>query len=64
MIKIFNKLLKIIKKLIMSFFMLYGYNVIAPTTAIIPINIITISLITIFSIPAIIFLIIIRLVIY
>lgn len=64
MIKIFNKLIKIIKKIIMSFFILYGYNNIVPAAALIPINLITISLITIFSIPALIFLIIIRLVIY
>lgn len=59
-----NKLFKFFKKLIMSFFMLYGYNVIVPMTAIIPINIITVLLITIFSIPAFIFLIVIRLVVY
>ena len=59
-----NKLFKIFKKFIMSFFMLYGYNVIVPATAIIPINFITVLLITIFSIHAFIFLIIIRLVVY
>lgn len=59
-----NKLFKTFKKLIMSFFMLYGYNVIVPASAIIPINIITILLITIFSIPAFIFLIVIRLIVY
>ncbi len=60
----FNKLFKMLKKFIMSFFMLYGYNVIVPATAIIPINLVTVLLITIFSIPAFIFLIIIRLVVY
>ena len=59
-----NKLFKLIKKFIMSFFMLYGYNVIVPMAAIIPINLVTVSLITIFSIPAFIFLIIIRLIVY
>ena len=59
-----NKLFKLFKKFIMSFFMLYGYNVIVPMAAIIPINLITVSLITIFSIPAFIILIIIRLVVY
>lgn len=59
-----NKLFKTFKKLIMSFFMLYGYNVIVPATAIIPINLITVLLVTIFSIPAFIFLIVIRLVVY
>ena len=60
----FNKLFKMLKKFIMTFFMLYGYNVIVPPTAIIPINLVTVLLITIFSIPAFIFLIIIRLVVY
>ena len=64
MLKILNKLFKILKRIVASFFMLYGYNVIAPATAIIPINIITVILITFFSIPALIFLIIIRLVVY
>ncbi len=59
-----NKLFKIFKKFIMSFFMLYGYNVIVPMAAIIPINLVTVSIITIFSIPAFIFLIVIRLVVY
>ncbi len=59
-----NRLFKMLKKFIMSFFMLYGYNVIVPATAIIPINLVTVLLITIFSIPAFIFLIIIRLVVY
>lgn len=59
-----NKLFKILKKFIMSFFMLYGYNIIVPAQAIIPINLITVLLITIFSIPAFVFLIIIRLVVY
>lgn len=61
---ILNKLFKLFKRLIMSFFMLYGYNVIVPATAIIPINLITVILVTFFSIPALIFLIIIRLVVY
>ena len=59
-----SKLLKILKKFIMSFFMLYGYNVIVPATAIIPINLITVLIITIFSVPAFIFLIVIRLIVY
>ena len=59
-----NKIFKIFKKFIMSFFMLYSYNVLVPAAAIIPINLVTVLLITIFSIPAFIFLIIIRLVVY
>ena len=37
-----KKITKYIKKLIMSFFMLYGYNLIVPARAIIPINMITV----------------------
>jgi hypothetical protein len=59
-----NKLYKFLKKIIASFFILYGYNVIVPTAAIIPINIITITLVTFFSFPALIILIIIRLIVY
>ena len=59
-----KKIIKYIKKLIMSFFMLYGYNLIVPARAIIPINIITVLLLTIFSVPALIILIIVKLLIY
>ncbi len=59
-----SKLFKLFKNFIVSIFMLYGYNVIVPATAIIPINLITVLLVTIFSVPAIVFLIIIRLVVY
>lgn len=59
-----NKLTQILKKLVVSFLMLYGYNIIVPTAAIIPINIITVLLLTIFGLPALIFLIIIRVLVY
>jgi len=59
-----NKLTQILKKLVVSFLMLYGYNIIVPTVAIIPINIITVLLLTIFGLPALIFLIIIRVLVY
>ncbi|MBR3229884.1 MAG: pro-sigmaK processing inhibitor BofA family protein [Bacilli bacterium] len=59
-----KRIIKYIKKLIMSFFMLYGYNLIVPARAIIPINIITVLLLTIFSVPALIILIIIKMLIY
>lgn len=59
-----KRIIKYIKKLIMSFFMLYGYNLIVPARAIIPINIITVILLTIFSVPALIILIIVKLLIY
>ena len=59
-----KRIIKYIKKLIMSFFMLYGDNLIVPARAIIPINIITVLLLTIFSVPALIILIIVKLLIY
>jgi len=59
-----NKLTQILKKLVVSFLMLYGYNIIVPTVAIIPINIVTVLLLTIFGLPALIFLIIIRVLVY
>ncbi len=59
-----NKLTIILKKLVVGFFMLYGYNIIVPAAAIIPINIVTVILLTIFGLPALIFLIIIRVLVY
>ena len=52
------------KKVIVSFFMLYGYNLLVPASAIIPINLITVMLITIFSLPALLALIAIKLTVY
>lgn len=50
----FKKLLKIIKNLILSVFLIYAFNMIsAPINIIIPINIITILLVCIFGVPAI-----------
>ena len=50
----FKKLLKFIKSLILSIFLIYAFNMIsAPINIIIPINIITILLVCIFGIPAI-----------
>ena len=59
-----KQITKYIKKLIMSFFMLYGYNLIVPARAIIPINMITVILLTIFGVPTLIILIIIKLLIF
>lgn len=42
MIILFNKLFSIIKKIIMSFLIIYGYNALGiPNSLVIPINIIT-----------------------
>ena len=59
-----NKLYKILKKTIVSLFMLYGYNLLVPVSAIIPINLITVMLVTFFSLPALLILIIIKITIY
>lgn len=59
-----NKIYKLFKKTIISFFMLFGYNKLVPISAIIPINMITVMLITFFNIPALIILIIIKITIY
>jgi len=48
-----KKTFKIIKKIILSIFLLYGYNLIGQSIGmIIPINIYTVLLITFFGIPA------------
>lgn len=48
-----KKIFKIIKRIIISSFLLYGYNLmISPIGAVIPINFITILLITILGFPA------------
>ena len=48
-----KKFFNFVKKIITSIFILYGYNMIAsPLGFIIPINIITIVLVSIFGIPA------------
>lgn len=59
-----NKFTQTLKKLVVGFLMLYGYNIIVPAAAMIPINIITVILLTIFGLPALIFLIIIRVLVY
>ena len=56
----FKKIYELIKKIVISAFILYCYNLIAaPINLIIPINIITISILTIFGIPSLLLLILI-----
>lgn len=55
---------KILKRIIISFFMLYGYNMLVPSEALIAINIITVTILSLFEIPGLLFLIVIRLFIY
>lgn len=48
-----KKIIKALKKIVFSSFLLYGYNIlIEPLGLIIPINIITVGIISIFGIPA------------
>ena len=58
-------MLKILKRIIISSFLLYGYNLIVqPMGITIPINIITVSLLTILGVPALMALISIVVLIY
>ena len=58
-------ILKIIKKIIFSSFLLYGYNLLAlPLNILIPINLINIGIITIFGVPSLFSLILIHVIIF
>lgn len=58
-----KKVFKLLKKVLFSCFLLYGYNLLsAPLNLIIPINIYTVSAITILGIPALLSLIVILLI--
>ncbi len=59
-----GKITNILKKIVVGFLMLYGYNLLVPSVAIIPINIVTVILLTIFGLPGLIFLILIKLIVY
>ncbi len=60
-----KKLCKFLKRIIISAFILYGYNlIVTPINLTIPINFITISLLTLFGIPALFALIIILIVVF
>ncbi|MEG0825875.1 MAG: pro-sigmaK processing inhibitor BofA family protein [Bacilli bacterium] len=60
-----KKIFKILKKIVVSSFILYSYNLIAaPLNLIIPINLITILLLAIVGLPALFALIAILLIIY
>ena len=60
-----KKLLNLLKRIIISAFILYGYNlIVTPINLTIPINLITISLITFFGLPALFALIVILIVIF
>lgn len=59
-----SKLGKVLKRILVGFLMLYGYNILVPAAAIIPINIITVLTMTILGIPGLFVLIVIRLLVY
>lgn len=60
----FSKIFKIFKRIVFSFFMLYGYNLLTPSVALIPINLFTVLTLTVFEIPGLLFLIVIRLFVF
>ena len=60
-----KKLFSLFKRVIISAFVLYGYNLIAsPINLIIPINVFTVGILTIFGLPAIFSLIVILVLIF
>lgn len=60
-----KKIFSIIKKIIYSSFLIYGYNILAaPLNLIIPINVITVGLVMLFGIPILMSFIIILLLIF
>ena len=59
-----SNITKIIQKLLMGFCILYGYNILVPSEALIPINLITVTITTIFGIPGVLSLIVIKVLIY
>ena len=60
-----NSIKEILKKLIMVFFLIYGYNnLVMPINMTIPINIFTILLVLIFGIPSLLALIIIKIIFF
>ena len=60
-----KKIFKVVKKIVLSALLLYGYNVIAaPINVIVPINLLNIGLITILGIPALFSLIFINIIVF
>jgi hypothetical protein len=54
----FNKIVHIVKKIILSVLLIYGYNRLAiPLNVIIPINVVTILIVSICGIPSILMLV-------
>ena len=60
-----KKIFAILKKIVMAVFLLYGYNFLAaPLNFIIPINIITVSLVSLLGVPALLSLILVLVVVF
>ena len=60
-----KRIWQIVKRIIISAFVLYGYNlIVGPLNMVIPINIITVGLLTIFGVPALVGLITILVLVY
>ena len=60
-----KKIFELIKKIVFSVFLIYGFNLIAVSlNVIIPINVITVSLITILGLPALLSLILVYFVVF
>lgn len=60
-----KKIFTILKKIVMAVFLLYGYNLLAaPLNFIIPINIITVVLVSILGVPALLSLILVLVVVF
>ena len=65
MLFIAKKIFKLFSKILFSAFVLYGYNlIVAPLNLIIPINVFTVSAITILGMPALLSFIVILLVVF
>ncbi|HPF82858.1 MAG TPA: pro-sigmaK processing inhibitor BofA family protein [Bacilli bacterium] len=60
-----KKIIKIVRRVILSFIIIYGYNLlISPINLIIPINLVTLTYTTILGIPAFLSIIVVSLLIY
>lgn len=60
-----KKIFSLIKKIVFSVFLIYGFNLIAsPLNLIIPINLITVGLITILGVPALLSLILVYFIVF
>lgn len=60
-----KKIVNLVKKIVISGFLLYGYNIItAPLNIMVPINLITVSSLTVLGFPALFAFILIRVILF